>query len=62
MTPDTKLYTERELILMRDELSLEERKAQTKLCMEIHGMVFYRYLFMIMGYTHAFNDKWYKKV
>lgn len=59
MTPNTKLVTERELILLRDTMELSELKRQTKKCKETFGFVDYRHIFITMGYTHAFNDKWY---
>ncbi len=59
VTPNTKLFTERELILLRDTMELSELKRQTKECKETYGIVDYRHIFMIMGYTYAFNHKWY---
>jgi hypothetical protein len=60
VTPNTKLYTETEIIRLRDQMPVEELRKYTKLCREQFGYVSYSALFQVMGYVHAFNKKWYK--
>jgi hypothetical protein len=54
------LITERGIIELRDQMSIEDLRAITNKCMADWGFVSFRYLFITMGYVHAFNDKWIK--
>ena len=60
ITPETKLISEREIILLRDTMSIAELRKITDKCKKTFGFVDYRNIFRTMGYKHAFNDKWYK--
>lgn len=55
------LLTTRELIQIRDNQPMKLSKKQTKQAMNKFGYVDLRNIFKIMGYTHAFNDKWKKE-
>jgi hypothetical protein len=57
---ENKYMTSRQLILLRDSLPLEELKEQTRQTRERFGYVDYRGIFKIMGYVHAYNDKFEK--
>ena len=54
------LVSEYEIIRLRDTMPLDELKKITKKCEKKFGFVDYRHIFVTMGYTHAFNDKWFK--
>ena len=56
------LISEYEIIRLRDKMPTEELRAITNQVKEKMGYVSYREIFKEMGYVHAFNDKWYKKV
>lgn len=52
------LISEREIILLRDKMPVEELRKITNAVKEKQGYVSYREIFREMGYVHAFNDKW----
>ena len=56
------LISEYEIIRLRDKMPTEELRIITNRVKNKMGYVGYREIFNEMGYVHAFNDKWYKKV
>jgi len=54
-----KYISERELILLRDKMSIEELRAITNKTKEVNGYVNFRAIFKTMGYEHSFNDMYY---
>jgi hypothetical protein len=52
--------SEHEIILLRDKMSVDELTAITDKTKKMYGFVTYRFIFKTMGYTHAFNDKYWK--
>jgi hypothetical protein len=58
METQNKLYTQRELMTMLDNKSLEERRELTNKTKLTYGFVDYRHIFMSMGFVHAFNGNW----
>ena len=56
-----KIYiTEREIILLRDQMSNSDLTKITDKCKQTYGFVDFTHIFKTMGYIHAFNDSWYK--
>ena len=55
-----RLYTEREIIEMRDNMSVLELRKITNQAKKDFGYVDFRAIFKTMGFEHAFGDKWKK--
>jgi len=60
VTTKTIIVSEYEIIKLRDTMELSKLKEITDKCKKDFGYVDYRGIFKTMGYTHAYNDKWYK--
>lgn len=54
------LITDRNIILLRDEMPLTELKKITIKTKEIYGFVDFHHIFLTMGYTKAYANKYYK--
>lgn len=57
---DTKIYTKSDIISIRDKMSLKDLRQINDECMKRFNFVCYKFLFMTMGFEHAYNDKWHK--
>ena len=50
--------TERQIIELRDSMTVEQLRGFTNETMRIYGFVDLRYIIKTMGFVYAFNDKY----
>ena len=54
------LITDRDIILLRDQMPLDELKVISKKTLKTYGFVDFHHTFLTMGYTKAFNNYYHK--